>query len=368
MNILTINTGSSSVRLGLFKNTAKELTRIGELNLKSAEDLPENLLKKFLDKRTSRIKAAAHRIVHGGSTLTNSCLISEKVEKEIDCLSILAPLHNPVALKWVRACRAVIGVSIPQIAVFDTALYSEMPDISRIYALPKGLCNEHGIRRYGFHGIAHRAMLQRFKKLRPDIGNKGKIISIQLGAGCSVTAIKDGRPVDTSMGFSPNEGLVMSTRSGDIDSGVITYLQNRAGLSVSDIDSLLNTSSGLLGVSGLSGDMKTLLASDDDEARLAVELYCYRVKKYIGAYSAALGGIDAILFGGGVGENSPQIRRNILENMEWCGILIDRQANDEMTGLEGSISADKSTVDLMVVPVDEAEVLANEAVNVIGFM
>jgi len=364
--ILTVNTGSSSVRLGLFKTTTKGLTRIEERLVKANADLPENLLNRFLHERTSSINAAAHRIVHGGLMLTKSCLISEKVEKEIDRLSILAPLHNPVALKWVRACRAVIGKRIPQIAVFDTAFYAAMPDVSKIYALPKDLCSELGIKRYGFHGIAHRAMLQRFTKLRPDIGKEGKVISIQLGSGCSITALREGMPVDTSMGFSPNEGLVMSTRSGDIDPGVIAYLHNKAGLSVSDIDSLLNKSSGLLGVSGLSGDMKILLASDDQGARFAVELYCYRVKKYIGAYSAALGGVDAILFGGGVGENSAIIRGKILSDMEWCSIMLNERANDEMTGKEGFISADKSNVDVMVILVDEAAVLANKAVNVVS--
>ncbi len=241
-----------------------------------------------------------------------------------------------------------------------------MPDVSKIYALPKDLCNEHGIKRYGFHGIAHRAMLQRLKKLRSDIGNEGKVISVQLGSGCSITAIKDGTPVDTSMGFSPNEGLVMSTRSGDIDSGVLIYLQKEAGLTAGEVDRLLNKSSGLIGVSGISGDMRVLLESDEPAARLAVNLYCYRVKKYIGAYMAALGGAEAILFGGGVGENSPVIREKILEDMKWCGISLDRHANDEAIGKEGYISSDKSLVDVMVIPVDEAVVLAKEAIKVLN--
>ncbi len=364
MHILTVNTGSSSVRLGLHEKTPKDLTRVDERYLKPDEDVPENLLKSFLRERTPKINSAAHRIVHGGSTLTKSCLISEKVEKEIARLSILAPLHNPVALKWVRACRAVIGPSIPQIAVFDTAFYATMPDVSRIYALPKDLSIEHGIKRYGFHGIAHRAMLQRLNKLRPDIGNEVRIISILLGSGCSMTAIKNGGPIDTSMGFSPNEGLVMSTRSGDIDSGLLVYLQEEAGFSINEVDKILNKSSGLLGVSGLSGDMKTLLESDIPDARFAVELYCYRVKKYIGAYIAALGGIDCIIFGGGVGENAPLIREKILDNMEWCGISLDRHTNNETIGKEGYISSDNSMVDVIVIPVDEGSVLASEAAEI----
>ena len=366
MNILTINTGSSSVRLALFNIDAKGLVRTGSGHFETGKEVPEDQLRHFMDEHGGRIDAAVHRVVHGGPRLTEPCLITEKVEKDVDRLSHLAPLHNPIALQWVRACRAVTGSDIPNIAVFDTAFFARMPEVSKIYALPKELCREHGINRYGFHGIAHRAMLQRFKELRPDVGNNGRIVSIQLGSGCSIAAIKDGLPVDTSMGFSPNEGLVMSTRSGDIDSGVITYLQNKEGLSANEIDRILNTSSGLLGVSGFSGDMRTLLGSEEAGALLAVELYCYRVKKYIGAYMAALNGVDAILFGGGVGENAPQIRKRIIEKMEWCGLLIDDLANEKAIGKEGLISSGKSRIDIMVVPVEEDAILAEEAINVIG--
>ena len=365
MKILTVNSGSSSVRLAIFNKDVKGLVRTGSGHLETGKEVPEDQLRRFIDEHGSRIDAVVHRVVHGGPSLTGPCLITEEVEMEIERLSNLAPLHNPAALRWIRACRAVIGNDIPNIAVFDTAFFARMPEVSRIYALPGGLCREHGINRYGFHGIAHRAMLRRFKEHRPDTGNNGRVISIQLGSGCSMTAIKDGLPVDTSMGFSPNEGLVMSTRSGDIDPGVITYLQNKAGLSANEIDRILNTSSGLLGVSGLSGDMRDLLGSEQPNARLAVELYCYRVKKYIGSYIAALNGVDAILFGGGVGENAPQIRKKILENMEWCGLLIDDRANEEATGREGRISSDKSSIDVMVVSVDEAAVMAEEAVNLL---
>ena len=365
MKILTINTGSSSVRLGLYEADTNGSRRLAAVHLKPDKKLPEDLLKEFIAREGLRIDAVVHRIVHGGSNLTEPCIINEEVEGEIERLSLLAPLHNPLALKWVRACRAVIGSEIPQIAVFDTAFYTSMPEVSKIYALPKDICSEHGIRRYGFHGIAHRAMLQRFKELRPDIGNNGRVISIQLGSGSSITAIKNGLPVDTSMGFSPNEGLVMSTRSGDVDSGVLLYLAENAGLSINEIDRTLNSSSGLLGISGISDDMKTLIESDSPDSKLAVELYCYRVKKYIGAYMAALNGVDAILFGGGVGENAPKIRKMMIENMEWCGLLIDDCANEETTGKEGIISSANSKVDIMVIPVDEAEVLAQEAVSLL---
>jgi acetate kinase len=361
MHILTVNTGSSSVRLGLFEKTNKGFILIDERHIKPDEDTPESVLRNLLRERQADISAAAHRVVHGGQKLFQSCFISKGVEQEIDRLSILAPLHNPLALTWIRASRSVLGEEIPQIAVFDTAFYASMPEVSRIYALPKDLCSKHRIQRYGFHGIAHMAMYQRFTKLRPDIGNKGNIISIQLGSGCSMTALKGDRPIDTSMGFSPNEGLVMSSRSGDVDSGLLVYLQTEAGFSATEVDRMLNTWSGLLGVSGLSGDMKTLLASEKPDAQLAVELYCYRVRKYLGAYSAALGGIDAILFGGGVGENSPPVRKKILEHMEWCGIHLDTAANDDATGKEARISSSDSEVDIWVIPVDEAPVIAEEA-------
>lgn len=365
MVILTVNTGSSSVRLGLFTYGNEGLSCIDDILLKTGEDAPEHLLNQFLRERHLQVEAVAHRIVHGGHNLTRSCLINGTVEKEIEGLSPLAPLHNPVALQWIRACRAVTYPGIPHVAVFDTAFYASMPKVSSIYALPKDLSRRHGVRRYGFHGIAHRAMVQRLQKINPDIGNEGKIISIQLGSGCSITAIRRGVPIDTSMGFSPNEGLVMSTRSGDIDPGVIVYLLDKAGIPVNEIDRILNKRSGLKGVSGLSGDMKTLLASDATDARLAIRLYCYRAKKYIGAYAAALGGVDAIIFGGGVGENAPVIRKRVIENMEWCGISLDQDANEKITGKEGRISSEKSAVTVMVIPVDESSVLAEEAVNTI---
>jgi acetate kinase len=361
MDILTVNTGSSSVRLGLFQKTISGLSQIDERFIKLDEDTPEDLLRSFLGKRQGDITAAAHRVVHGGPTLTDSCFINEEIEQEIDRLSVLAPLHNPAALTWIRACRDFLGERIPEIAVFDTAFFASMPDVSKMYALPQNLCREHGIKRYGFHGIAHMAMLQRFRTLRPDIGNEGKVISIQLGSGCSITAIKAGRPVDTSMGFSPNEGLVMSSRSGDVDSGLLAYLLTTARYSVKDVDTMLNTSSGLLGVSGLSGDMRTLLRSDDPRAQLAIELYCYRAKKYLGAYTAVLGGVDSILFGGGVGENSPLIRGKILENSRWYGAELNAKVNADTIGKEARVNSSDSRVEIWVIPNDEAPVLAEEA-------
>ncbi|MBT9613627.1 MAG: acetate/propionate family kinase, partial [Burkholderiales bacterium] len=216
------------------------------------------------------------------------------------------------------------------------------------------------------HGLAHQAMCRRWQALRPDIAGGGRVISFQLGAGCSITASERGIACDTSMGFSPLEGLVMATRSGDVDPGLVTYLQQAEGLSAEQVAQLLNHQSGLLGVSGLSGDMRKLLATDDPHARLAVALYCYRARKYLGAYLAVLGGADAILFGGGVGENAAAVRAAILDGFEWAGMRIDAAANLAATGREGCISAADSRVQAWVVPVDEAQILAQEALAVVA--
>jgi acetate kinase len=361
MNILTVNTGSSSVRLALFSENTRGLKRSADTLFRADEEKPEKQLKIFVKKIGQKIEVIAHRIVHGGMRFTDSCLINSSIEKEIETLSPLAPLHNPISLTWIKACRAVFGKAIPQVGVFDTSFFSSLPEISKMYALPKNLCEKYGIRRYGFHGLAHRALSQRWKELRPDILNGGKVISLQLGSGCSITAVKEGRPIDTSMGFSPLEGLMMSTRPGDIDPGILMYLQTSKGFSVDEIDSLLNKTSGLFGVSGVSGDMRTLLQSHNPYAKLAVDIYCYRARKYIGAYMAALGGADGILFGGGVGENAPLIRKNILDTMQWCGVQLDESANSYTIGKEERISAKNSTVDVWTIHVDESTVLAEEA-------
>lgn len=366
MSILTVNTGSSSIRLAVFSEGLEGVTRIAGRYFKIDEGPPEKLLRTFLNNEVQRINVVAHRVVHGGIQLVDSCLINEKVEKEIERLSPLAPLHNSLALKWIQMCRYVLGIYIPQVAVFDTAFYSSLPDEAKTYALPKKICDRHEIRRYGFHGLAHRAMSERWQKIRSDVKDGGNVISLQLGSGCSITAIRKGKPLDTSMGFSPLEGLVMATRPGDVDPGALIYLLNSAGITVEELDSLLNNSSGLLGVSGISGDMQTLLESNDINAHLAVELYCYRAKKYIGAYMAALSGVDSILFGGGVGENASVVRKKVLEDMDWCGIKLDDRVNNGTIGKEGRISLSSSKVDVWVIPVDEATLLAKEAVAVTG--
>jgi len=365
MIILSVNTGSSSVRLGAFAGNKNESRKLADRKYTSDES-PFTVLEEFVRaNELQNISVIAHRVVHGGTKFLKSCVINEDVEAEVDRLSSLAPLHNPRALEWIRACRAKFGDHVLQVAVFDTAFYSSLPDVAAAYALPKDVCKEYGVRRYGFHGIAHNAMWKRWRELHPEVKEGGKVISLQLGAGCSMTAVHDGKVLDTSMGFSPLEGLVMATRSGDIDPSIPFYLTRSGRFSIGEIEDMLNHSSGLLGISGISSDMRKLLESNHADARFAVELYCYRIKKYLGAYIALLQGTDAILFGGGVGENASQVRAHILEGLKWLGIVIDSETNSVTIGTEGRISSSESRTEVWVIPVDEESVLAGEAAALI---
>ena len=365
MLIVAINAGSSSLRLSLFAETDGGVVLQTKVLHQNIDEADKHLLLDFLAAvDVSDIKLVAHRVVHGGSLLTTPCLIDAVVEEKIEALSSLAPLHNPVALAWIRMARGLLGQQIPQIAIFDTAFYQSLPAVARTYALPQALCCQYNIRRYGFHGLAHSAMLKRWQGIRPQMDG-GRVISVQLGSGCSITAIKQGKPVDTSMGFSPLEGLVMATRAGDLDPAIILYLQRETGMRVEEVERLLSHQSGLLGVSGKSGDMRVLLKSNSVAAGLAVDLYCYRVRKYIGAYLAVLEGADAILFGGGVGENSSQVRAKILKDMCWSGIDLDVARNENTVGTEARISSDQSKVDVRVITVDEAGMMAQIALEVV---
>jgi len=366
MTLLTVNAGSSSIRLDVFALDPGGPKRLASQHDVRPEHRAVDRLRDFLDPKAARpIDAVAHRVVHGGEKLVAPCLIDEGVEAEIARLAPLAPLHNPAALAWLHACREVLGAGVPQLAVFDTAFYAALPEAAATYALPRQLCREHGLRRFGFHGLAHLAMWRCWRGLRPELKDGGRTISLQLGAGCSITAVREGIAVDTSMGFSPLEGLVMATRSGDVDPGLLLFLQRAEGLSPSQLESLLSESSGLLGVSGVSADMRELLASEDAAARLAVSVYCHRALKYVGAYLAVLGGVDAVLFGGGVGENAPVVREKILTGMEWAGILLDPESN-RAVGKQVRISSPKSSVEVWVVPVDEATVIAEDAAALLG--
>ncbi len=364
MNILTVNAGSSSLRLALFHTEGPEPVPVAEANYPLDTVRQAGHLREFLVKNASKVDIVAHRLVHGGDRITDPVIIDARVEKDIEWMALLAPLHNPAALALIRSCRDELGKDVVQVAVPDTGFFKNLPGVASRYALPDNLSQRHRIRRYGFHGIAHQAMLQCWQDSRPDLVDGGRVISLQLGAGCSVTAINRGIPVDTSMGFTPLEGLVMATRCGDIDAGVLLYLQQKAGLSPGELERLLNHDSGLLGLSGESADMRVLLESDQADAKLAVDLYCYRAKKYVGAYLAILGGADAILFGGGVGENSALVRERILTGMEWMGIEMDSNRNSAIPENEGLISTPGSRTEIRVIAVDEGIVVATEAIRV----
>ena len=309
------------------------------------------------------IDALGHRVVHGGPRFHEPAIVGDAVIDALHAVSELAPLHNEPALKSIEAARARLGDGMPMVATFDTAFYAELPEIASVYAIPHELSEKHSIRRYGFHGLAHRFMVQRFRELRPGVEHP-RLVTLQLGNGCSATASVDGKPIDTSMGFTPLEGLIMGTRSGDIDPSLPLYLEEKEGLSTAEIASLLNTRSGLLGLSGRSHDMRDLLTAaktGDKRSQLAIEAFCYRVKKYVGAYLAGLGGADALLFGGGIGEHSPEIRERICAEMDWAGIGLDAERNVAASGQEARISGESSTVEVWVVAVDEATVIAHDA-------
>lgn len=312
------------------------------------------------------IHAIGHRVVHGGDRFAQPTLIEDEVVEAIDALSVLAPLHNSPALTAIRATREILGAALPMVATFDTAFHRTMPDRSALYAIPPDLAAKHSIRRYGFHGLAHRYMAERYAAITRRPFDTVRLVTLQLGNGCSATAIANGRSVDTSMGLTPLEGLVMGTRCGDADPSLAGFLARKEGVAVEEVESWLNTRSGLLGVSGRSRDMRELLEaeqSDDARAVLAIEMFCYRARKYIGAYLAAIGGADAVLFGGGIGENAPSVRERICSGMDWCGLKLDADRNAQAVGLEGRISADDSLIEVYVVTVDEEVVIAEDTVR-----
>jgi acetate kinase len=314
------------------------------------------------------IHAVGHRVVHGGERFTHSVLITDEVLHGIeDCID-LAPLHNPANLKGIAAARDVFGAGLPQAAVFDTAFHQTLPDYAYLYALPYQLYRRYRVRRYGFHGTSHRYVAYRYRQLLGIERARTNVITLHLGNGCSVAAIRAGDSVDTSMGMTPLEGLVMGTRSGDIDPAIIDYMAAKEGLSAQEVETLLNKQSGLLGISGLTNDMRELLdeerESDDRRARLAIEIFCYRARKYIGAYLAALNGADAVVFTGGIGENSAEIRARICDGLRWLGIELDAGRNAaHHGGLQGLISADSSRLAVYVIPTDEELLIARDTVR-----
>jgi len=315
----------------------------------------------------SEIAAVGHRMVHGGEKFTESVLVTSELMDQVRDLITLAPLHNPHNIRGIEAATALMGKT-PQVAVFDTAFHHQMPPYAYIYGTPYSLYTKHGIRRYGFHGTSHYYVANKAAEVLGKPIEKLKIVTCHLGNGASMAAVDGGISVDTSMGFTPLEGLLMGTRSGDCDPAVILHVMEQEKLTLQDANTLLNKKSGLLGVSGLSADVREVLkgaADGNANAKLALEIYCYRVKKYIGAYMAALGGLDILIFTAGVGENAVEVRRMSVEGLECFGIKLDYAKNKaHKAGIE-IISTDDSRVKVMVIPTNEELVIAQETVRVI---
>ncbi len=407
MNILVLNCGSSSVKfqiiqtdLEAIKNDQDKMLAKGYLErigsqaiitlqssgrppLRTAEPIRDhkaalNYIISWINhpdtqiegiKDTSDIHAIGHRIVHGAERLKKSVLIDEEIIDQIEECIPLAPLHNPANLKGVYAAREVFP-GIPQVAVFDTAFHSTLPEENYLYAIPYQLYRRFKIRKYGFHGTSHRYIAYRYRKIKGIEREQVNIITLHLGNGCSACAIKNGFSLDTSMGMTPLEGLVMGTRSGDIDPAIIEFLIHNEGSTVEEVFNVLNKRSGLLGISGLTNDMRDLLEEErehnDRRASLAINIFCNRIKKYIGAYLAELNGADAICFTGGIGENAPEIRRRCLSNLDTFGIKLDDELNEKAVGVkEMKISAPDSKIEVYVIATNEELLIARDTLRVI---
>lgn len=384
MNVLVVNCGSSSIKLDLLdpstgaRVATGSVERVGSDGCSFAIDkgTPEALpgadhltaLQAVLPKLTAgaAVGAVGHRVVHGGERFNAPVRIDDAVESAIEALIPLAPLHNPGNLAGVRAARALLP-DVPHVAVFDTAFHATLPTRARLYALPTALADKHGVRRYGFHGPSHQYVAQRAADaLREDIRHL-RIITCHLGNGASIAAIENGRSVETSMGLTPLEGLVMGTRAGDVDPGAILTLMRAEKLDVDGLDRLLNKESGLAGLSGVGNDLRdieALAAEGDERCRLAIEVFCHRLRKYIGSYAAVLGGVDVIVFTAGIGENSATIRHRVLQRLDFLGARLDEDKNRGVRVSRESptalISEDHSRTRLMVVATDEAQAIASE--------
>ena len=394
MKVLVINAGSSSIKYQLYQMPESQVLskgifeRIGEessqLNhqvndssrvIKAKADNHEQAMQLILktlvgEERgpisdASEIGAVGHRVVHGGEEFTGSVVIDDKVLASIEKFADLAPLHNPPNLTGIRAAQHSLP-GVPQVACFDTAFHASIPATAWMYALPYECYEKFKVRRYGFHGTSHRYVARRAAELMGLGKYEANLITAHLGNGCSITAIKNGRSVDTSMGLTPLEGLVMGTRSGDFDPAIIFYLVNK-GYSISDLNELCNKKSGLLGISGQSNDMRNLdqlAGRGDKRAALAIDIFCYRVKKYIGAYTAVLDRVDAVVFTGGIGENAAPVRAKICSELVGIGIELDEHKNDSCKGGEAIISSDNSRVRLYVIATNEEGAIAADTYEI----
>lgn len=398
MKILVLNCGSSSIKFQLFDMKSRELLTKGvaeKVGMKGSfvkleksngdkvrfdgEILDhENGIEYILGIITSskhgcittlnEIDAVGHRVVNGGERFNSSVLITDDVQSEVEKYIDLAPLHNPANLKGIYAIKNLLP-GIPQVAVFDTAFHQTIPDYAFMYAIPYSLYKKYGIRRYGFHGTSHYYISKRACEiLNVDI-NTQRIITVHLGNGASMTAVKNGSSIDTSMGFTPNEGLIMGTRSGDLDVGVMTYIMQKEEIGISQIGTLVNKQSGVLGVTGISSDMREVedaaFKESNPRAILSLDMYHYRIKKYMGAYAAAMGGVDIVVFAGGIGENAPETREAVCTNLEFLGITLDPAKNNGIRSKEAVISRDEGKVKVLVVPTNEELVIAEDTERIV---
>ncbi len=395
MKVLVLNCGSSSIKYQFFDTVqqvalAKGLVeRIGMsgavLNHSRADGDSVRIVGEILDHTTGieyvlavmlsknhgviedkeDIDAVGHRVVHGGETFKSSVLVNDEVMKALQDNVEIAPLHNPPNIKGIQAVSRILP-NVPQCAIFDTSFHAEMPPHAYLYGLPYELYKRHHIRRYGFHGTSHRFVSEMAAKELGKPLNELKIVTAHLGNGCSITAIDKGISVDTSMGFTPLEGLLMGTRSGDVDPQVILYIMGKEGLTLSEMNTLLNKHSGLIGVSGESSDMREIIASMQEgnkRSKNAYDIFVYRIKKYIGAYIAAMGGCDAVVFTGGIGENSTEIRKSVCENMEFLGLDLDEERSNKKAQL---ISKDSSRVKIFRIPTNEELVIALDTEKIVS--
>jgi len=397
MNILVLNCGSSSVKYKLLDMVSKEelgaggvekigmkgsflkhVRRDGQKVILKGEILEHQIaIEYILGILTSQkhgaiesldeINAVGHRVVHGGEKFNSSVLITEEViQKIVECIDI-APLHNPPNLAGIYAINELLP-NVPQVAVFDTAFHQTMPDYAFMYGIPYSLYTKYGIRRYGFHGTSHRYVSKRASEFLGIDFESTKMITAHIGNGASVCAIENGKSVDTSMGFTPVEGLMMGTRSGDIDLGVVTFLMEKEMIGSASVSTLFNKHSGVLGVSGISSDMRDIenaIAEGNERARLAMDMYEYRIKKYIGSYAAALEGFDVLVFTGGVGENQTRTRQKVCDSLAFMGVKIDAELNARSRGKEVLLSTPDSTVKVVVIPTDEEFMIAKDTLEIV---
>ena len=397
MKILVLNCGSSSVKyklldmesneelgsggvekIGMKGSFLKHVRKDGQKVILKGEILEHQLAVEYIlgiltsEKHGAiasleEINAVGHRVVHGGEKFNSSVLITDEViQKIVECIDI-APLHNPPNLAGINAINELLP-NVPQVAVFDTAYHQTMPDYAYMYGIPYSLYKKYGVRRYGFHGTSHRYVSRRACEFLGLDYNNTKMITAHIGNGASVTAIENGKSVDTSMGFTPIEGLMMGTRSGDVDLGVVTFLMEKEMIGAASVSTLFNKHSGVLGVSGLSSDMRDIenaIEEGNEKAKLALDMYEYRIKKYIGSYIAALNGSDVLVFTGGVGENQTGTRQKVAESLGFMGVKIDNELNAKSRGKEILLSTPESTVKVVVIPTDEEFMIASDTLEIV---